>query len=169
MGSKSKKKTSTTNTNQTAYDTRNSALSGDVENGSIGVAGSKNNLANYNYEDADFSTELNYDYEYDYDNSKEVGDVEDGSIALGGANTGTINMTNGRAFDVVESIALAAVDGIRDTSKEALNETVEGLTYLNAGVAKNDEQISAVKTVAYVAGAVAAAAFVAKAVGGKAA
>jgi cytoskeletal protein RodZ len=156
MGSKSKSRTSTSTStsNRTSYDTRNSAISGDLDEGSIAASGN-GNISHYQNYDGNEGLAVNgignsatsFNYE-DADFSRNFGDVEESSIALQGVtNSGnlTINSTSDKALEVVQSTTLAAIRGISDTAKEGLNETIEGLTHLSAGIAKNDAATNNVK------------------------
>ncbi len=140
MSKKSKSKSSSTNT--TTYNTQNSAVSGDVEEGAVAASGNSNNIKNFSVED-------------------EIGRL---SLADVSGNAGTVTMTHDGAFTVVESVALSAIEGIQDTSKESLKETVNAIEKLQ----KTEEtggNSDLIQAGIYIGGGVAAVAILAKALG----
>lgn len=154
MGNKSRSRTRTSSNNSKTYDTTNNAVSGEFDEGAQALSGTGNSAHYQNY-DGNEGTAVNgwgntttsVSYE-DADFSRNFGDVEESSIALQGVtNSGnlTINSTSDKALEVVQSTTLAAIRGISDTAKEGLNETIEGLTHLSAGIAKNDAATDNVK------------------------
>ncbi|MAY02474.1 MAG: hypothetical protein CMQ38_05790 [Gammaproteobacteria bacterium] len=110
-----------------------------------------NNL-NYQYDYAyDYDYEL--DQEYDIDQSRSYGDVEEDALAvMGNQGPVTINQVSDGAFPAIQSVALAAIDAAKTTTKDSLQQTVEGLSYINAGLAKSDKTVQNVEKGLYIVG-----------------
>lgn len=145
MSRKSKSRSRTTSSTQ--YDQDNASNSGWYSD-SVGVAGSGNRI-----------NKTEYDYELDQDINQE------GATIIKAQNGSTVKMTDARAFDLVGSVVEAAFEGVADTSKAAVNASLENIREVREDQLSGGTQ-ETTKTMLYIAGGVAGAAVLASALKG---